>query len=161
MRKCFVLLLLLSLILCSFSSFSVAAAEELTPYELAETFASAFPTRDILSGGEGKAAIALRSYLEDCGYEVSTPSLQYVEENVSGAKVNYDFSPVIGRLSRGKGKTVLIGGLVYTAGLGSQIELRPVFGKGVLADVISESVFELTHLDGRIVRKRLHHGVLC
>ena len=92
----------------------------------------------------------------DVAAELGSYALQIVEYALAGEL----FSSVEAHVLEEVGETVLIRGLIDAAGLGGQVELGPVFGKGVLADVIGESVFEFAHLNGRIVRKRLHHGVL-
>ena len=93
----------------------------------------------------------------DVAAELGSYALQIVEYALAGEALGAVEAHVLEEV----GETVLVGCLIDTAGLGGQIELGPVFGKGVLADVIGESVFELAHFHGRIVRKRLHHGVLC
>ena len=93
----------------------------------------------------------------DVAAELGSYALQIVEYALAGEALGAVEAHVLEEV----GETVLVGGLIDAAGLGGQIELGPVFGKGVLADVIGESVFELAHFHGRIVWKRLHHGVLC
>ena len=92
----------------------------------------------------------------DVAAELGSDALEVVEYALAGEALGAVEAHVLEEV----GETVLVGSLEDTSGLGGQIELGPVFGKRVLADVIGESIVELTNLHGGIVRKRLHHRVL-
>ena len=115
MKKAFVWILLLSLLISAFVLPGVTAAAEGSEndyewsYMIAKTYATTFARRDILSGGEAAAMRWLSADLSASGYEVSTPAFTYYGESTTGAKIAYNYNHVLGCKDNGKERCVVIG----------------------------------------------------
>ena len=97
---------------------------------------------------------------ETCrGIDVAAEFCAYALEVIKDALSGEALGAVEAHVLEEVGETVLVGSLVNAAGVGGEIEFRPVLRKFVVADIIGEAVLKLADADCGVVRKGLHHGI--
>ena len=112
MKKLFIVCLIAAVFLTAMLPIAFASAENASPYECAQAYAAANPTRNILGGGAKTAANYLSAYLTSLGYAVTMPEQKYNETvavGTSASVITYEYKHVVGFKDNGKGKTILIG----------------------------------------------------